>query len=149
MLRKKTADADEMMQLEGIHLVTANMIKADEKRNSRERKFSQKLQNAREEHYYKKIALNISKLRRLIKHANPDADNLGQRMGHASSAQELEQTIELSPVREQIGSSVSQFLGNKYMAKAEMLRQKNKERLQRVIENKQNLQMTAERDLKN
>ena len=30
-----------------------------------------------------------------------------------------------------------------------MLRQKNKERLQRVIENKQNLQMTAERDLKN
>lgn len=81
LLRKKTADADEMMQLEGIHLVTANMLKADQNRTSRDRKLQKSLMQTREEHYYKKIALNISKLRRLVKHANPGLNSLEPRYG--------------------------------------------------------------------
>ena len=148
MLRKKTTDADEMMQLEGIHLVSVNMLKGDEKRNSRDRKLEKTLMHTREEHYYKKIALNISKLRRLIKHANPDFNSLEPRYGHASSVQELPPSNELSPAREYVGNSVSKFLGSKYEAKAEMLRIKNQERHERVQENKHSLSITAERDKK-
>lgn len=149
LLRKKTADAEEMMQLEGIHLVTTNMLKGgDERRNSRDRKLQKSIMQTREEHYYKKIALNISKLRRLIKHANPSILNLEPRYGHASSVQDLELSQDFSPSRQIVGNSVSQFLGSKHEAKAEMLREKNQQRLDRVKSNKTSLQLTADRDKK-
>ena len=78
-LKKKSLDTEEMMQLEGIHLVTGQMLELDQVRSSKEdAKHSTALKNTRDEHYYKKLALNIQKLKRLVKHAGMTLKNHNQ-----------------------------------------------------------------------
>jgi hypothetical protein len=94
-LKKKSSDTEEMMQLEGIHLVTGQMLEFDQVRSSKEdAKHSTALKNTRDEHYYKKLALNIQKLKRLVKHASMTLKNHDQhhqmpRYGTAASFEVL------------------------------------------------------------
>lgn len=143
------------MQLEGINLVTAQMLDNDQLRNSKDNtQYSTALKNTRDEHYYKRLALNIQKLKRLLKHASMSLKNHNQhgmqRYGAAASYEVLTPHDELnkSPLGMAKGVSFKQFTSARHQEMTRQIRIRNKERQERVQENLLKRQASIERDLK-